>query len=680
MNRNFLRLVVCFSLMTVFTALGNAAKHVTSPDGRISLTVGLKSGKPYYTVNYNQTPIIAPSHLGFQLDKGTLGENMRITDEHTDSKDETWHQPWGEDETIRNHYNELTVDLQEKTGAKMRMSVIFRVFNDGIGFRYVIHTNNNNEKFCILEELTEMTLAHDAKAWSIPTNRTEYFEGIYTSDLLSKKDTVCTPLTIEYDKDIYLALHEAALEDYASINLTPRNNSDGSVRLLTALTPWQNGVKVYCEGTKKTPWRTIIIGTRAGDLITSRLMLNLNEPSKIEDTSWIEPGRYIGIWWSIHKKQNTWEMGPTHGATTQNVKRYIDFAARHGFSGVLAEGWNPGWGKGEQISYLKAYPDFDIEEVCRYALSKGVRFIGHTETWGNARLLEEQMDEAFAWYNRLGIRAVKTGYVGHYFDGKELAKSQYGIRHYRKVIECAAKHQIMIDNHEPAMPTGIQRTLPNLMTQEGVRGQEYNAWDVRGGNPPAHTVTLPFTRCLAGPTDFTPAIFNFSEVVKGTHPHSTLAKQLGEFVVIYSPLQMAADAIENYEGQPGLTFIESCPTTWSQTLVPNGEIGKYVTVARKERLRVGDGTSGMRDGDRWFVGSITNEEARQIDLSLDFLDKGMTYHAVIYEDGPDADYEKNPYPMTIRQEEVTSESILHLSLARSGGAAIRIEGLKSIYK
>ena len=235
MNRNFLRLVVCFSLMTVFTALGNAAKHVTSPDGRISLTVGLKSGKPYYTVNYNQTPIIAPSHLGFQLDKGTLGENMRITDEHTDSKDETWQQPWGEDETIRNHYNELTVDLQEKTGAKMRMSVIFRVFNDGIGFRYVIHTNNNSEKYCILEELTEMTLAHDAKAWSIPTNRTEYFEGIYTSDLLSKKDTVCTPLTIEYDKDIYLALHEAALEDYASINLTPRNNSDGSVRLLTAL-------------------------------------------------------------------------------------------------------------------------------------------------------------------------------------------------------------------------------------------------------------------------------------------------------------------------------------------------------------------------------------------------------------------------------------------------------------
>jgi alpha-glucosidase len=343
----------------------------------------------------------------------------------------------------------------------------------------------------------------------------------------------------------------------------------------------------------------------------------------------------------------------------------MDFAARHGFSGVLAEGWNPGWGEGEQVSYLKTYPDFDMEEVCRYGASKGVRFIGHMETWGNSRLLEQQMDSAFAWFSRLGIRAVKTGYVGQLFDGKELAKSQYGIRHYRKVIETAAKYHIMIDNHEPAMPTGIQRTWPNLMTQEGVRGQEYNAWDRRGGNPPAHTVTLPFTRCLAGPTDFTPAIFNFSEVVKGTHPHSTLAKQLGEFVVIYSPLQMAADAIENYEGQPALSFIESCPTTWSKTLVPNGEIGQYVTVARKER-----------NGDRWFIGSITNEEARTLRVSLDFLDADKSYRAIIYEDGPDADYEHNPYTMTIRQLDVTSQHELILNLARSGGAAVRIEPRK----
>ena len=633
---------------------------VTSPDGAVMVTVGVKDHRPFYTVDYQGRTLVAPSHLGFRLDHEELGANMTMGKVGRSSKDETWTQPWGENETARNHYNELTVDYREHTGRLMQ--VVFRVFNDGFGFRYNLPSQDKRKEYCIQDELTEITLAHDAKAWSIQSNHTAYFEGIYTADLLSKKDTVCTPLTIEYEKDLFLAIHEAALEDYASINLTPRTGDDGAVRLLTALTPWRNGVKVYAKGELKSPWRTMIISKTAGGLLTSDLMLNLNEPSRIEDTSWIEPGRYIGIWWSIHKKQNTWEMGPTHGATTENVKRYMDFAARHGFSGVLAEGWNPGWGQGEKISYLESYPDFDIEEVCRYGQSKGVRFIGHTETWGNATLLENQMEEAFSWFEKLGIRAVKTGYVGHYFDGKELAKSQYGIRHYRRVIECAAKHHIMIDNHEPAMPTGIQRTWPNLMTQEGVRGQEYNAWDRRGGNPPAHTVTLPFTRGLAGPTDFTPAIFNFSEIVKGTHPHSTLAKQLGEFVVIYSPLQMAADAIENYEGQPALSFIENCPTTWSKTLVPNGEIGKYITIARK-----------ARHGDSWFIGSITNEEARNIDIALDFLDEGATYRAMIYEDGPEADYEQNPYEMTIRQINVVKGDTLHLRLARSGGAAIRIE-------
>ena len=633
---------------------------VSSPDGTVTVSVGVKNHCPYYTVNYQGRTLVAPSHLGYQLDNGQLGANTRMGKVIRTSVDDTWTQPWGEFETTRNNYNELTVNFRENTGRPMQ--VVFRVFNDGFGFRYILPDYNKGKEYCINDELTEITLAHDAKGWSIPSNHTEYFEGIYKSDLLSNKDTVCTPLTIEYEKDLYLAIHEAALVDYASINLTPRSGDNGAVILLTALTPWRNGVKVYAKGEMKSPWRTMIISKTAGGLLTSNLMLNLNEPSQIEDTSWIEPGRYIGIWWSIHKKQNTWEMGPTHGATTENVKRYMDFAARHGFSGVLAEGWNPGWGQDEKISYLESYPDFDMEEVTRYGLSKGVRFIGHTETWGNATLLENQMEQAFSWFEKLGIRAVKTGYVGHYFDGKELAKSQYGIRHYRRVIECAAKHRIMIDNHEPAMPTGLQRTMPNLMTQEGVRGQEYNAWDRRGGNPPSHTVTLPFTRGLAGPTDFTPAIFNFSEIVPGTHPHSTLAKQLGEFVVIYSPLQMAADAIDNYEGQPALSFIESCPTTWSQTLVPNGEIGKYITTVRKER-----------GGDRWFIGSITNEEARNIDIALDFLDEGATYRAVIYEDGPNADYERNPYEMTIRQINVNKGDTLHLRLVRSGGAAIRVE-------
>lgn len=637
---------------------------VASPDGNVVVTTGVDAGKPFYTVTYAGKPVVKRSHLGFMLDSGPLGDNVKMGRTSRASFDETWYEVWGEEDSIRNHYNELTVRFEQRKGNKRAMDVVFRVFNDGVGFRYVLPAKSRNEKYTIMDELTEITLAHDATAWSIPSNRTEYFEGIFTPDLVSRKDTVCTPLTIEFEPNLFLALHEAALEDYASINLTPRGMADGSVRLLTALTPWQNGVKVYVEGEKRTPWRTIIIGRNAGDLMTSRLMLNLNEPLRILDTSWIEPGRYIGIWWSIHKKANTWEMGPNHGATTANVKRYMDFAARHGFAGVLAEGWNPGWGQGETITYLKSYPDFDMDEVCRYGAERGVRFIGHMESWGKTKLIEQEMDEAFAWFNRLGIRVVKTGYVGHLFDGKELAKSQYGIRHYRRVIETAARHHIMIDNHEPAMPTGIQRTWPNLMTQEGVRGQEYNAWDVRGGNPPAHTVTLPFTRCLAGPTDFTPAIFNFSEVVKGTHPHSTLAKQLAEFVVIYSPLQMAADAIENYEGQPALTFIESCPTTWSKTVVPNGEIGRYVTVARKER-----------GGDRWFLGSMTNEDARTLEVKLDFLDEGATYRAIIYEDGPGADYETNPMAMTIRQLEVDRSTVLTLRHARSGGAAVRIEKL-----
>lgn len=660
----FVRFVILVSLVMNGVTKSNAGNvKVTSPDGAVTVTVGVKNQQPFYMVNYEGKAVVAPSHLGYLLNNGELGAKTKMGKVARSQKDEIWNQPWGENDITHNHYNELMVNFREQSGQPMQ--VVFRVYNDGFGFRYILPDYNKGKEFQIMDELTEMTLAHDAKAWSIPTNHTEYFEGIYKAGMLSQKDTVCTPLTIEYEKDLYLAIHEAALEDYASINLTPRSADGGAVRLLTALTPWRSGVKVYAKGQLKSPWRTMIISKTAGGLLTSNLMLNLNEPSQIKDTSWIEPGRYIGIWWSIHKKQNTWEMGPAHGATTENVKRYMDFAARHGFSGVLAEGWNPGWGQGEKISYLESYPDFDMHEVTRYGLQKGVRFIGHTETWGNASLLESQMEQAFNWFERLGIRAVKTGYVGHYFDGKELAKSQYGIRHYRKVIECAAKHHIMIDNHEPAMPTGIQRTWPNLMTQEGVRGQEYNAWDRRGGNPPSHTVTLPFTRGLAGPTDFTPAIFNFSEIVPGTHPHSTLAKQLGEFVVIYSPLQMAADAIENYEGQPALSFIESCPTTWSRTLVPNGEIGKYITIARKER-----------GGDRWFIGSITNEEARSLEVSLDFLDEGATYRAIIYEDGPEADFERNPYEMTIRQIAVTKADTLHLRLARSGGAAVRIEKAK----
>ena len=655
--RRFITLII-----TCLVVAGASATRITSPSGRLVCELWLDKGVPTYSLSYDGRTVVAPSTLGLQLADGTLGTGMKQLSATPVTSDNTWHQLWGEDDMVRDHYNGLTLSLMERGGKHRRLNIVARVYDDGLGLRYEIPAQKGLDTFIINDELTQVRLAHDAPAWSIPSNHTEYFEGIFERAPLSQKDTVCTPLTIEFDENTFVALHEANLTDYASLNYTPRRGSDGTVTLLSALTPWHDGTKVYCQGRTVTPWRTIVVCPTAGDLLLSRMMLNLNEPCAIDDTSWIEPGRYLGIWWCIHKKKNTWEMGPTHGATTDNVKRYIDFAARHGFAGVLAEGWNPGWGEGETVTYLRAYPDFDNDEACRYARERGVRFIGHMESWGRAQLIESEMDSAFACYNRLGINTVKTGYVGHLLDGKELAKSQYGVRHYRRVIETAARHHIMIDNHEPAMPTGLQRTWPNLMTQEGVRGQEYNAWSVDGGNPPSHTVTLPFTRGLAGPTDFTPAIFNQGEaVVPGTHPHSTIAKQLAEFVVLYSPLQMAADAIENYEGHPALSFIESCPTTWSKTVVPHAKIGEYITVARKQR-----------DGDGWWIGSMTDANARTLSLPLDFLDSGRRYVAWIYCDGADADYESNPYSLSTNRIEVDANTVLTLRLARSGGAAIRI--------
>ncbi len=482
--------------MTCLVVAGASATRITSPSGRLVCELWLDKGVPTYSLSYDGRTVVAPSTLGLQLADGTLGTGMKQLSATPVTSDNTWHQLWGEDDMVRDHYNGLTLSLQERGGKHRRLNIVARVYDDGLGLRYEIPAQKGLDTFIINDELTQVRLAHDAPAWSIPSNHTEYFEGIFERAPLSQKDTVCTPLTIEFDENTFVALHEDNLTDYASLNYTPRRGSDGTVTLLSALTPWHDGTKVYCQGRTVTPWRTIVVCPTAGDLLLSRMMLNLNEPCAIDDTSWIEPGRYLGIWWCIHKKKNTWEMGPTHGATTDNVKRYIDFAARHGFAGVLAEGWNPGWGEGETVTYLRAYPDFDIDEVCRYARERGVRFIGHMESWGRAQLIESEMDSAFAWYNRLGINTVKTGYVGHLLDGKELAKSQYGVRHYRRVIETAARHHIMIDNHEPAMPTGLQRTWPNLMTQEGVRGQEYNAWSVDGGNPPSHTVTFEFHREL----------------------------------------------------------------------------------------------------------------------------------------------------------------------------------------
>lgn len=656
------RKILFFVFLLSASVTVQGAEQVKSPDGRLVLTAGVKGGTPFYQVSRGSEPIILTSNLGFRLNDNLLGSNMRLIGKSRDAQDEIWEQPWGEAREIRNHYNELKLRLCESKGLKRCLNIVFRVFNDGFGFRYEFPQQPNLKDFQIMDELTEFNLPWDAQAWSQKTNGTNYYEAVYTREPISQKDTVSTPVTMEVNDSLYLTIHEANLTDYASINLTPRGT-----RLLTALTPWQSGVKVYASAPFRTPWRYVVIASKPGNLITSHIELNLNEPCKI-DTSWLDTGRYIGIWWGMHMTDYTWSQGPKHGATTENTKRYIDFAARHGFKGVLVEGWNEGWDGdwtriGNHFNFSKAYPDYDLLGLQQYALSKGVRLIAHNETGGSSTNYERQLDAAFALYQRLGINSVKTGYVNPMLDGKELQHSQFGVRHYRKVVETAAKYHQMIVNHEGAMPTGLRRTYPNLVATECMRGQEYNAWSQDGGNPPYHEVILPFTRGLAGPMDFTPGIFNFNnKVVPTTHPQTTLAKQLSLYILLYTPWQMAADMIENYEYQPALSFIESCPTNWEETRVLEAKIGGYLVIARKDR-----------ESDRWFVGGATDEMARDLTLSFDFLDAGTRYRAIIYKDGEGADFRTNPYPMTILQQDVTSTTKLPIHLAPSGGFAIRIE-------
>ncbi|MBQ8101244.1 MAG: glycoside hydrolase family 97 protein [Paludibacteraceae bacterium] len=676
----------------LLAACTRPAAVLRSPDGQITLTATVDAdGTASYSAAYRGETVILPSHLGFLLQDGTDLSRFRLAGFSRDSHDDTWEQPWGERRLVRNHYNELTMHLTPTNspteGEPCRVNIVFRAFDDGIAFRYEVSNSlpygEERGGVVITDELTEFRLPWNAEAWSGPTNHTNFLEALWTKSPLSEKDTVATPLTIEVRDDLYMAIHEANLTDYASLDIAPLKpdfaaaEPSSAVTLKAALVPWSDGTLVKTRLPFVSPWRTLLIADKPGDLITSYMELNLNEPCRINNTAWIEPGRYIGIWWGMHMKDYTWEIGPKHGATTANTMRYIDFAAAHGFKGVLVEGWNKGW-EGDwtriddHFKYTEAYPDYDIDSLCRYARERGVRIIAHTETGGAVENFEQQMDSAFAFYHRLGINAVKTGYVNPKHDGREWQRSQYGVEHYRRVVETAARYEIMIDNHEPAMPTGLRRTWPNLMTGEGVRGQEWNAWNASGGNPPYHTCVLPFTRGLAGPMDFTPVIFNFTnKVLPDVHPESTIAKQLAEFLILYSPLQMAADMIENMEGQPGLSFVESCPTTWEETRVLSAKIGEYILEARKVRDDWQPQGSEPGPGS-WFVAGITNEEARKFTLPLDFLDDDATYTATIYSDGTGADYQANPYPLDITTRTVNSRSFLDLHLARSGGVAIRI--------
>lgn len=653
-------------LLTCVAAVDMAAaprRQVCSPDGRIEVGVDVdKAGRLYYHVNRDGKPVLLKSRLGIKVrDAAYMAEGFSIDKCTFRNHNETWYPVWGEESAITDSHNEMRVALSQKKQAPGRaIAIVFRVFNDGIGFRYEFPRQKGLEDFVIDDELTEFAFAGRHETWSLPVEGLRFYEGLFRRLPIDSIGWASTPVTIRTADGTHIALHEANLTDYAAMNVRA---TPGSNTLRAALTPWSTGEKVFVTDTRVSPWRTLIIADNAGDLALSRLMLNLNDPCRIDNAAdFCKPQKYVGVWWCYHKKTATWEAGPRHGATTANVKRYMDFAAKHGFGGVLVEGWNHDWVTWD-FSYTKPYDDFDIKGINDYGRKLGVSLIGHHETGGRIANYERQMADGMQLYKDNGMHYVKTGYVGDLLDDKERHSSQFGVRHYRKVIETAARYGLAIDNHEPVIPTGLQRTYPNLMTQEGVRGQEWNAWNATGGNPPDHTVTLPFTRGLAGPMDFTPVIFRFENpVMPQTRVQTTLAKQLALFVILYSPLQMAADEIENYEANPGpFRFICDCPVDWDRTVYPEARIGEYVTVARKRK-----------GGDDWYIGSATGDDARTAHISLSFLDPGCKYRAVIYKDGCDADWEKNPYPVEIVQQDVTSDSVLDIDQARSGGTAIKI--------
>jgi alpha-glucosidase len=653
-----------------------AQTRVTSPDGRNEVTVELRDGRLTYALTRDHRALLLPSTFGFEF-RGAprLRDGLRITDSTRQSRDEWWTQPWGEVARVHDHHNELAVSVEETAGPGRRFTVRVRAFNDGVAFRYELPAQPGLGAFEISDELTEFSLVDNPRAWFIPSDRPrmDRSEMLYTSGPVSLLRRVQTPLTMETrDGRTVLVIHEANLVDYARMNL---RGSCIECRVLQAdLAPMGDGVLVRGQTPFETPWRTIQLADRVTDLVPSVLGLNLNPPNALASTDWIQPMKYVGIWWGMHIGTMTWCSGPQHGATTANTMRYIDFAAVNGLGGVLVEGWNTGW-DGDWIanrnafSFTEAYPDYDLPALAAYARRKGVRLIVHNETSGGIQNYERQLDSAFALYQSLGLDALKTGYVTDTTSEGHSHWSQYMVRHYRRVIEAAARHGIMLDVHEPVHDTGERRTWPNMMTREGARGQEYNAWSGDGGNSPEHETILFFTRLLAGPMDYTPGVFDLL-IERGTGrpraPHeprvrTTLAKQLALYVVLYSPMQMAADLPENYEGRPAFQFIRDVAVDWDTTRVVDGRIGDYVVVARRER-----------GGPSWFLGAITDEERRTLDVPLDFLTPGRRYIAEVYADGPRAHWYDNPLPVAITRRAVTSASRLRMMLAPGGGQAVRI--------
>ena len=656
-------------------ATATTVATVTSPGNALSVSVTIDDeGKPAYTMSRQGRPIVNESRLGFLLtDAPKLERNFRADGVETRSFDETWEQPWGERRSVRNNYNEMRVRLVETKPPQRALVVVFRAFDNGVGFRYEFPDQPQLHQVNIGDELTEFAIADPGTAWWIPGGEWNRYEYLYHRTRLSEVAQAHTPLTIRTDAGLHLAIHEAALVDYSSMWL---RRVDGT-RLKAVLAPSSQDAKVQRTAPFNTPWRTLLIADTAGDLyLASDLILNLNEPNVLGDVSWFKPAKYVGIWWAMHLGVWTWGSGPQHGATTANARRYIDFAAQNGFRGVLVEGWNVGWdgdwfANGETFSFTQPYPDFDLEGLAEYAKQKGVHLIGHHETSADIAHYEPQLAAGLDLYQRLGIDSVKTGYVADAggvkalgADGKihfEWHDGQVMSRHHLEVVTEAAKRHIAVIAHEPIKDTGLRRTYPNWISREGARGMEYNAWG-NPPNPPEHEANLVFTRMLSGPFDFTPGVLSLKG--KGGRPiQSTLAKQLANYVVLYSPLQMAADLPENYRKFPApFQFIKDVPTDWAQTLVPNGEVGDYVTIVRKDR-----------NSDDWYLGSVTDENARTLEVRLDFLDAGRSYRAQIYRDGANADFRTHQFAIAIERRSVRRGETLQLKLAPGGGQAIRFQ-------
>ena len=692
-----------FFMLMCLVCLGLAgrvhASEVTSPSGEMKLTFTLRDSKPYYSVSFRGKPVIKPSRLGYELHNAeSLLEGFTQTGEKTSTFDETWTPVWGENKTIRNHYKELLVNLiQEKTGRVMNLR--FRVYDEGVGLRYEFPQEGSKlNYFVVKEECTEFALTGDHIAWWIPgdydTQEYEYSRSRLSEirPLFKKKVTdnasqtsfsetgVQTSLQLKTDDGLYINLHEAALVNYPAMHL---NLDDKNMVFRSWLTPDAQGVKGYLQTPCQSPWRTIMITDDARKVLSSHLILNLNEPCKIKDTSWIHPTKYVGVWWEMISGKGDWaytsqfpsvKLGITdyakakpsgrHSANNENVRRYIDFAAQHGFGGVLVEGWNIGWedwfgnSKEYVFDFQTPYPDFDIKALNEYAHSKGVKLIMHHETSSSIMNYEKHMDQAYQLMKDYGYDAVKSGYVGNLIPRGEHHYSQIAINHYQHAIERAADYKIMVNAHEAVRPTGLCRTYPNLIGNESARGTEYQAF---GGITPGHTAILPFTRLQGGPMDYTPGIFEM-QCSNGSRANSTIGGQLALYVTMYSPLQMAADFPENYEKHlDAFQFIKDVALDWDKSIYLEAEPMEYITAARKAK-----GSSS------WFVGSVTGLKPHNSTLRLDFLDKGKTYVATVYADAPDADYKTNPQAYTITKGLVTAKSVLKLHSVAGGGYAISI--------